>query len=209
MSWSPGDVVVYRHRSYDGRYLSGLPLTIVEHSHGRVVGYLPHGTVISRPVAENGADLRSLPLAERWLHPRVARLSPFRLLGANGEPGRLIVVFPSDEPYAIWIFRDPTRLHGWYLNLEDPQTLGPRTISSRDHILDVWVPAETGEPQWKDEDELEAAVDAGIRSRAEAREIRSAGEQVIRERPWPTGSEEIEPDPAWPLPQLFDGWDVA
>jgi uncharacterized protein len=206
---SPGDVVVYRHRSYDGRYLSGLPLTVVERAPDLIVGYLPHGTIVSRPASPDGGDLRSLPLAERWQHPRVGRLAPFTLLGVDGEPGRLIVVFPLGEPYAIWIFRDPSRVHGWYVNLEDPQALGERTISSRDHVLDVWAPAETGEPGWKDEDELDAAVAAGIRTAQEARAIRAAGEQVMRDRPWPTGFEDVEPDPDWPLPELFDGWDLA
>jgi uncharacterized protein len=209
VSWDAGEVVVYRHRSYDGRYLSGLPLTIVEHAPDRIVGYLPHGTIVSRPSASNGADLRSIPLAERWRHPRVGRVAPFTLLGADGAPGRLIVVFPRDEAYAIWIFRDPSRVHGWYVNLEDPQVLGERTISSRDHVLDIWVPSETGETQWKDADELEASVAAGIRTEAEAQAIRIAGERVMHARPWPTGYEDVEPDPAWPLPQLFDGWDLA
>ena len=31
----------------------------------------------------------------------------------------------------------------------------------------------------------------------------------MRERPWPTGWEDAEPDPSWPAPELFDGWDVA
>ncbi len=209
MTFGPGDVVVYRHRSYDGRYLSGLPLTIVEHTPERIVGYLPHSTIVSRPAAHDGADLRRLPLAERWRHPRVGKLAPFTLLGAGGEPGRLIVVFPLGEPYAIWIFRDAFRLHGWYVNLEDPQLIGTRTISSRDHVLDVWVPAETAEPQLKDEDELDAAVAAGIRTAQDARAIRATGERVMRDRPWPTGYEDVEPDAAWPLPALFDGWDLA
>jgi predicted RNA-binding protein associated with RNAse of E/G family len=95
------------------------------------------------------------------------------------------------------------------VNLEDPQVFENRTITTRDHVLDIWVAGETGEPSWKDEDELAAAVAAGIRTPEEAQAFRAEGERIMRERPWPTGFEDVEPDPAWPLPELFDGWDVA
>ncbi len=209
MSWAPGDVVVYRHRSYDGRFLSGLPLTVIEATGDLVVGYLPSGTLISRPAAADGSDLRTIPLAERWAAPRIAKLSPFTLNGPGDGTGRLIILFPLGRAHAIWIFRAPDRLHGWYVNLEDPQVLADRTITSRDHVLDLWVPAESGVPRWKDEDELAAAVANGIRTEEEAVAFRAEGERVIREQPWPTGWEDVEPDPAWPLPELFDGWDVA
>ena len=31
----------------------------------------------------------------------------------------------------------------------------------------------------------------------------------MHDHPWPTGYENVEPDPAWPLPELFAGWDTA
>ena len=204
MTWSPGDIVVYRALASDGRYHSGLPLSILHDGPEAVVGTLEHGTVVSRPVAADGRDLRTLPLAERW-GPRVPLLRPF--LFDEGS-GRLVIVFPRGRAYSIWIFRGAARVIGWYVNLEDPPVFAGRTISTRDHILDLWVPAESGDPRWKDEDELEAAVVAGTRTRIEAAAYRAEGERVMRERPWPTGWEKAEPDPSWPAPSLFDGWDV-
>ena len=67
---------------------------------------------------------------------------------------------------------------------------------------------DTGVPRWKDEDELEAAVAAGRLTPAKAAVIRAEGERVLLEQPWPTGWEDVRPDPEWPAPQLFDGWDV-
>jgi hypothetical protein len=93
------------------------------------------------------------------------------------------------------------------VNLEELHVRGDRTIDSRDGILDVWVPAETGEPQWKDEDEFEAATRHGRLTAEQARAIRTEGERVIAERPWPTGWEDFRPDPSWPVPALPDGWD--
>jgi Protein of unknown function (DUF402) len=204
VTWSPGDVVVYRALASDGRYHSGLPLSILHDGSEAVVGTLEHGTVVSRPIAADGRDLRTLPLAERW-GPRVPLLRPFLF---DEGAGRLVIVFPRGRAYSIWIFRGPRGMIGWYVNLEDPPVLDGRTISTRDHILDLWIPAASGEPRWKDEDELEAAVAAGARSPVEAVAYRAEGERVMRERPWPTGWEETDPDPSWPAPALFDGWDV-
>jgi hypothetical protein len=205
VTWSPGEIVVYRHRANDGRFYSGFPLNIVEDGPDRIVGVLPHGTVVSRPIAADGRDLRDLPLADRW-GPRIANLRPFRL---GDDAGRLVIVFPRGRAHSIWIFRWREGVHGWYVNLEDPYIRGDRTLTTRDHILDVWAPGDTGEPRWKDEDELEAAVAQGTRTRAEADAYRAEGERVMRERPWPTGYENAAADPAWPAPTLFDGWDVA
>ena len=205
MTWLPGEVAVYRSRASDGRFYSGLPLTVLEDTPARVVGILPHGTVVSRPVAADGRDLRTLPVGERW-GPRAARLSPFIV---PGGAGRVVILFPRGCAHSIWIFRGPGEVIGWYVNLEDPQVFAGRTITTRDSILDLWVPAGPGEPVWKDEDELAAAVELGLRTREEAAAYRAEGERVLRERPWPTGLEDTELDPAWPAPELFAGWDVA
>jgi predicted RNA-binding protein associated with RNAse of E/G family len=69
-------------------------------------------------VLADGRDLRDVPLAERWSHPRAADVR-------------------------------------------------------RDGILDVWVPAHTGEPQWKDADEFEAATRHGRLTAEQARAIRA------------------------------------
>ena len=68
------------------------------------------------------------------------------------------------------------------------------------------MPAETGEPEWKDEDELAAAVEAGRFTADEAASIRAEGERVWAERPWPTGWEEWLPPAEWAQPELPDGW---
>jgi hypothetical protein len=91
--------------------------------------------------------------------------------------------------------------------VEEPHVFGERTIDTRDGILDVWVPAGTGEPQWKDEHELDAAIGQGRVTADEARAIRAEGERVIAERPWPTGWEDFEPDPSRPVPELPPDWD--
>ena len=200
--WSSGDLVVLRYRSIDGRFRSGRPLRVIEHSDDLLVAYLAESTLVAMPVLADGRALRDVPLDERWLHPRATQIRPW-------HASDLVMLFPRGRAYSLWLFREAGTFRGWYVNLEDRHVLGEHTIDTRDGVLDIWVPAETGEPEWKDEDELEAAVPQGRLTPGEARAIRAEGERVIADRPWPTGWEGWRPDPVWPPPELPEGWDVV
>ena len=199
--WSSGDVVVLRYRSIDGRFRSGRPLRVIEHTDDRLVAYLAESTLVAMPVLADGRGLRDVPLDERWLHPRATQIRPW-----SGTD--VVMLFPRGRAYALWLFREAGTFRGWYVNLEDRHVFGDRTIDTRDGVLDIWVPAETGEPQWKDEDELEAAALQGRVTPEEAVAIRAEGERVLAERPWPTGWEHFRPDPSWSIPRLPDGWEA-
>jgi len=174
---------------------------VVEDTPARVVTYLAEGTIVSEPMLTDGRALREAPLEERWLHPRTSTRRPW--VGTE-----LIQIFPTGRAHSLWVVRRPDRsLTGWYVNLQDPHVLGERTISTRDHVLDVWVPAETGEPEWKDEDELAAAIVQGRLTTEQAAAIRAEGERVCRERPWPTGWETWAPPADWVTPELPESWD--
>ncbi len=200
--WSSGDVVVLRYRSIDGRFRSGRPLRVVDDAGDWLVTYLAESTPVAMPVLADGRGLRDVPLDERWLHPRATQIRPWH--GTD-----LVLLFPRGRAYSLWLFREAGTFLGWYVNLEDRHVFGEGTIDTRDGILDIWVPADTGEPHWKDEDELEAATRQGRVTADEARAIRAEGERVVAERPWPTGWEDFRPDPAWTRPALPDGWDDA
>jgi hypothetical protein len=198
--WSPGDVIVARYRSRNGTFRGGFPLTVVDDGDKWLVAYLAARTLIARPVLADGRGLREVPLEERWSHARSSRLTPWR-------SGDLVMLFPRERAYSLWLFRNGGDFHGWYVNLEERHRRTARTIDTRDHVLDVWVPAATREPEWKDEDELEAAIRYGPFTAEDGHEIRAEGERVIAERPWPTGWEDFEPDRAWPVPELPAGWE--
>jgi hypothetical protein len=200
--WSSGEVVVVRYRSLDGRYRGGRPVRVVEDGPDWLVTYLAPGTRVAIPVCADGRGLRDVPLEERWSHPRATRVQPWR-------GGDLLMLFPRDRAYSLWLFRDVTRFTGWYVNLEERHRRGARTIDTRDHVLDVWVPATTREPCWKDEDELDAAARQGRVTHEEAQAIRREGERVIAERPWPTGWEDFRPEPSWRVPELPPDWDAG
>jgi hypothetical protein len=198
--WASGEIVTLRYRSVDGRFLAGGPMRVIEDTPERTVTFTPVGTIVSQPVLADGRELRDVPLHERWAHPRVAVRRP-------RHSTELIQLFPKGRAHSLWVVRDAEHsLLGWYVNLEEPHVVGAHTISSQDQVLDIWVPAETGKPEWKDEDELAAAVEVGRFTADEAAAIRTEGERVWAERPWPTGWEDWLPPVEWTQPELPDGW---
>jgi hypothetical protein len=198
--WRSGDAIVLRYRAFDGRYYTGRPLRVIEDAPGLTVAWLAQGAECSMPRLADGRGLRDVPLPDRWRFPREA----YRLRSPNEQ----ILLFPGGRAHSLWVMRRDAELLGWYVNLEDPHVRADRTITTRDSILDLWVPADTGEAVWKDEDELDAAVGAGRLTADEASAARAEGERVVRERPWPTGWEDWRPPAAWMPPQLPNGWDA-
>ena len=196
MDWRSGDEIVVRFGDY-----GAFPLRVIESTAGEVVGYLAEDTEVAYPVLADGRGLRDVPLEERWAHPRVAVRRPW-------VRSDLVMIFPRERRYSLWVFHEGGEHVGWYVNLEQPHVFHPRGIATRDDILDIWVPAETGEPQWKDEDEFEVAQRLGRLTAADAAAIRAEGERVFAERPWPTGWENWRPPPDWNAARLPDDWDA-
>lgn len=192
---------VVRYRSMDGAYRAGRPLRVIEHDDERLVGWLAEGTTVAEPMLADGRGLRDAPLSERWSHPRATRLRPW-------HGGDLVMVFPRDRAYSLWVFKHGATVRGWYANLEQPYVAGDRVITTEDHVLDLWAPAETGEPQWKDEDELAMAVEVARFTAEEAAAVRAEGERVFAERPWPTPWDAWTPPADWSRPSLPAGWDA-
>ena len=120
-----------------------------------------------------------------------------RILRRYAQTSSFVAMF-LDEARIVAKIRHP--------NVVQVHELGEHTITTRDHVLDIWVPGETGEPQWKDEDELDAALRVGRVSPEQAVSIRAEGERVWRERPWPTGWEDWRPPAGWTAPELPEGW---
>ncbi|HVU76054.1 MAG TPA: DUF402 domain-containing protein [Gaiellaceae bacterium] len=96
----------------------------------------------------------------------------------------------------------------WYVNLQTPTRIAGSRVDTTDQALDVLVFAD-GTWRWKDEDELEEAVELGIWTRAEADEIRAEGERVVAAAPWPTGFEDWRPPEGWGPLGLPRDWHVV
>jgi Protein of unknown function (DUF402) len=199
--WNFGDVVVLRYGTLADGFWGGIPLFVIEHTSEQLVVYLAEGTETAAPVLADGRGLRDAPLEERWAHPRRSVRRPW--LHTD-----LVMIFPHGRRHSLWVFHESGKHVGWYVNLEEPHVFGERTISTRDEILDVWIPAETEEPVWKDEDEFAMAIQVGRLSSDQATAVRSEGERVIGEQPWPTGWENWQPPAGWERPQLPPDWDA-
>lgn len=187
-----------------GEFRTVRPLTVVRDGPDFLVAWLAPGTPVIRPVLAGGREIRSAPLAERFRSPRQGMRSTWR------GPG-ILKVIPRDAAYSVWLFwRRDGRFRGWYVNLEQRHLRWQRGIDTRDHVLDIWVPGRR-RWSWKDEDELQEAIDQGVVSRELAEEVRAEGRRVVRliERwhpPFSEGWERFAPDPGWPLPELPPEW---
>ncbi len=193
--WQPGEAVVLRYFNH-GRPTGALPTRAVS-SEERPVLWLAAGTTVKWPGVA-GRLVREVPLAERFTQPLDAIDRPWTGDGVLilGRPGRA---------HSIWLFWENGRFAGWYVNLEDPWQPCRLGFDTADHTLDIWVESD-GSWRWKDEHELDVAVELGFFSSEQAAAFRAEGERVIEEWPFPTGWENWRADPSWPVPQVPDEW---
>ena len=183
-----------------GQFRGVRPLTVVEDRDDLLAAWLAPGTPVLKPVLASGADLRSVPLEERFTAPRKA------VLASWSGPGILKLV-PWGAAHSVWLFWHPDgRFWGWYVNLEEPHRRWDGGLDTRDNVLDIWVDAPRS---WrlKDEDEFDVAVRSGRLTDDQAAAVQREAERVIAlveawAAPFRDRWELWGPDPAWPLPAL-------
>jgi hypothetical protein len=178
-----------------GRVVMALPSLLVDRNADRLVTWIEHGTPIAYPLGRVDGRLRPF---EEWEVELRTWKGPGRL--ELTQLGRL---------HSIRLFRDDAgSFRGWYVNLQAPLAESRFGVDTTDWQLDLWIEAD-GQVQWKDEDDLERAVELAIMTAEEARLARDEARRVLDEWPFPTGWEDWRPDPAWPVPALPEGWDVV
>ena len=125
------------------------------------------------------------------------------------RPG-VLKVAPTGVPWSVWHFWNADwTFRGWYVNLEDVHLRDEISVASQDRVLDLWVEPDR-HVRWKDEDELEAAVEAGRYSATDAERFRADArmvEQLVVRwgSPFADAWEDWRPDPEWPVPNLPGG----
>jgi uncharacterized protein len=119
----------------------------------------------------------------------------------------LRVTRPGDAHSILLWWEGGRRLDEWYVNLERPLRRSSVGFDYLDLELDILCFPD-GSWQLHDEDEFEEAQRVGVMSPEEAGAVRAEAERVVGAWPFPTGWEDFRADPAWPTPQLPDGWDV-
>ena len=173
-------------------------MVVVEDEPDQRMLYLPAGVRCAVPVGEDGSDLR---VPDR----------PWRLeIRSRGDQPVLSFAWP-EVPYAVLLWTSGDR-PVWYVNLEEPLTRTPIGFDTVDHALDVLVELDGSSWSWKDEDELAEAIRDGLFTEEEAADFRTWGERardriLAGEPPFDRDWTGWRPDPAWPTPELPDGWD--
>lgn len=194
--WLQGDTVVLRYFKR-GRPVGAVPTRAIEASSDLAL-WAASGTPVMWP-AVGGRPAREVPVPERFA-------TPWDSIAGSWTGDGMLILARAPRAHSIWLVWDDWRFSGWYVNLEAPWRPSPLGFDTEDDELDLWIEA-SGSWEWKDEHELEAAVDLGLFSREEAAMFRAEGERVIAEWPFPTGWEGWRPDALWPLPSVPEGWD--
>lgn len=119
------------------------------------------------------------------------------------------------EMHAIWVFWKGLRreLAGWYVNIQEPFRRSSIGFDTQDLELDIVIRPD-GSWRWKDDERMESWVERGRWTAAEVAAIRAEGARVAAEleagrRWWSDEWASWEPDPAWPTPEISDGWERA
>ena len=147
--FNTGDPVALRE-IWDGRVFAARPAIVVEDSLERSVFYVPPVIHCLQARSADGAEVR-IPSRE-W-----------RLQDVEWHHHRILSFAFADTPYAILASWEPgsDTFRGWYVNLQTPLARTDVGFDTREHVLDVLVPADRSSWTWKDEDELDEAVARG------------------------------------------------
>lgn len=194
-----GDQIEVEFRIGDDPFLV-IPVTVVEDSDERTLHYLASGTRFLRRELVDGSPV-----------PRVVPMEIFRQLDSHliedvwRGSFQLILSRPGRGHSIRLRWRDDTgAFRGWYVNLQEPVERTERGFATRDQFLDILVAPDLSW-QWKDEDELEQAVDVRRITQAEAEAIRREGERLVedieaRRFPFDGSLLDWKPDHSWPVP---------
>ena len=186
-----------------------IAMTVVQDTPEVLALYRKPGYPMRRRNAERGGgnpDFRHPPVI-RWLDGWSDE--------TWGPPWRVLVLKPPAAGHAISLFWTDAsnELAFWYIDLIGPVRRRTFGFDFPEHGLDVVVEPDLSSWRWKDEDELEWAVEAGIYSRAEADELHAEGALAVerlvhdaidfdRWRNW-------RPDPGWPVATFPPGSDAV
>jgi hypothetical protein len=199
--FEPGTTVAIREL-WDGRVWYARPATVVRDEPNVTMLLVPPQVIAKEPVGLEGDPLR-IPTAD-WTLRDVERADNWNLSFA----------FP-DTPYAVILgYGAGGDLNEYYVNLQTPLARSTTGFDLVEHILDVTIPPDRSTWAWKDEDELEEAIEGGLFTEEDAAWFRYWGERAVehillREPPFDEDWASWRPDPAWPAPELPAGWDLV
>lgn len=196
---SPGDPVVLRE-VWRGRVWTGRPATVVRDD-DELRFFVPVGVRWFAPSAAEG----------RWLH---VPTEPWHLVERTWERTNVLSFAEPGVPHATLAFWDAGwTFLGWYVNVQTPLERTRVGFDYMDQELDVLIEPDRSTWSWKDEDELELAVELGLWTPADAERFHDEAQTCVRrvvegsppfDRDWSSW----RPDPSWRVPELPPGWDL-
>ncbi len=168
---------------------------------------------------QDTADLRAfyMPTGAIWKHS-AEDIRPAQRVGRHWDltdrrwtfGGTLRLTVPGAAYSIIHLSNPDGSLYAWYVNLEEPLYPAGLGFDYQDNILDVVVQPDLSTWVWRDEDELEEAVTAGLVSKEKAASLYAEGGAAVAAlqsgKSVFNGWENWRPDLSWPIPVLPAGW---
>jgi len=198
--WRPGETAVQRFVRTNGSVGQHHPLRVLSDDGEQLVGWLPAGTDIINTRLADGRDPREASLADMFVLPRI----PLRGQWTGTSTLRLIT--ESHWSSVLWFFALDGTFTNWYVNLEIPRGRTAFGTDRVDGVLDVVI-APDRSWRWKDEHEIDAALDAGRITASDLGMLRAEGERMIALAetgafPFDGTWCDFRPDPDWPPPAI-------
>lgn len=201
MTYKSGDDILIRH-VFRGRVTYALPCRVVVHDSERVVTYLAPETIVPRPKFAAREDFLHLLAKGSYEYEDFVWYNHHLHFTRFGDAHAFTLIWDHD-----WQFR------WWYINLQEPLRKTRLGFDTSDQVLDI-LGFPDGTWRWKDEHELELAVELDLFSPEQAEEIRMEGERavsLIENHPvLVDGWVEWRPDPSWTIPPALPvNWHVV
>lgn len=207
--WLEGQTIVHKE-FWQGRLWGAHPLFVVEDSFDRLVAWCPRGTVRKVPITPPTRD-KAPTRAERVT--ALLDRGDWLLEDREWDVSTLWLVEP-DRWHAVLVSWLPDGKHwGWYVNFQEPIRRTERGFQSMDLMLDILVDPDLSW-RWKDEDELDAVIKAGLYDESIVNAVRTDAREVVQRiesndrpfnEPWPRW----RPAHEWGLPMLPHGWETC
>jgi hypothetical protein len=195
----PGQTALLR-QMWQGRIWEARPEIVIRDTPELLAFYMPPQTILKKTDAKGlgptGAARKGWGLNDTEWH----------------FGGKLRLSIPGHN-YSVILLRnlDGTP-YEWYINLEKPLERTLLGFDYEDLILDISLSPDISDWRWKDEDELEEAVAAGLISKEQSTTLYTEGKSVAESlqsgKSIFNGWADWQPDPSWQVPVLPEGWDV-
>lgn len=190
-----------------GKILTAEPAIVVSDTPEELSYWWPVGT------PRIGTLAMSLPRDQMWpAINRELKAGHWTLKERAWTTTRVLAVTAPGRWWAVWHMwlAGTDRFLCWYVNFQRPLLRTPIGFDGGDLDLDLIVRPDRS-IAWKDEDEYEDRVRMGAITAAEHAAVEAAREPVLARvaaglAPFDGSLLGWSPDPAWPAPNLVDGW---